>query len=211
MRVASKMTVGVRKEFQERPIDGRVARGARNRDAIVEAAVGLVRAGDLSPTADRVAAAAGVGVRSVFRHFEDLDGLFRAITERVEDEIAPLADISPILGSLNERVVQLVDRRVVVYEKVAPFRRSARVFRSRSTAIRTGHSHLDEWHRDQLEKTLVNELEGRPPELIEMLDATASFETWDRLRTDQGLSSQRAAEVMRYALLTAIAGAVATD
>ncbi len=201
------MTVNAGKEIDEKPVDGRVARGARNRDAIVDAAIRLVRGGDMSPTADRIAVEAGVGVRSVFRHFDDLDGLFRTISERVEDEIVPLADNSPIVGDLDERIEQLIARRIVVYERVAPFRRSARVFRDTSSAIRSGHTRLDIWHRDQLKQTLRAELDGKTGELLEMLDTLSSFEAWDRLRTDQRLGRDRTSEVMRYALRTAIAGA----
>jgi AcrR family transcriptional regulator len=187
-------------------VDGRVARGARNRDRIVEAAVHLVRAGDLQPTAERIAEQANVGVRSVFRHFDDLDGLFRAISEKVEDEVAPLADSSPIHGELIERIAELVRRRVKVYERVAPFRQSARVHRKKSVAIRIGHGHLDRWHRCQLEETLAPELKGAPSELIEVLDSMASFETWDRLRNDQRLSRERANEVVRFALHNVLLG-----
>ena len=188
-------------------VDGRVARGARNRDRIVDAAIQLVRAGEVQPTAERIAEEAGVGVRSVFRHFDDLDGLFRVITERVEAEIAPLADSSPIDGDLEFRIEELVHRRAKVYERVAPFRRSARVHRNKSTAIRVGHRHLDKWHRWQLEETLAEELRRAPSELIEVLDALASFEAWDRLRTDQSLNRDRASEVVRFGLLNALAGA----
>lgn len=187
-------------------IDGRVARGARNRDRIVEAAIGLVRSGDLQPTAERIAEEAKVGVRSVFRHFDDLDGLFRAISEKVEAEIAPLADSTPIEGTLIDRIAELVHRRATVYERVAPFRQSARVHRNKSTALRVGHGHLDRWHRCQLKETLAGELKGVPSELIEALDAMASFEAWDRLRNEQRLSRERAVEVLRFALHNALLG-----
>jgi AcrR family transcriptional regulator len=187
-------------------IDGRVARGARNRGRIVDAAVVLIRGGDPHPTAEHIAEEAGVGVRSVFRHFDDLDGLFRAICARVEDEVAPLADNSPIKGDLEQKVAELVARRVVVYEKVAPFRKSGRAFRDKSLAIRVGQEHLDKWHRCQLQAVLADELRGRAPELLEVVDALASFEVWDRLRSDQRLSRERASQVMRFSLLNVLTG-----
>jgi len=201
------MGTGTQARGQNEHVDGRVARGARNRDRIVEAAIALVRGGDQQPTAERIADEAGVGVRSVFRHFEDLDGLFRAISARVEEEIVPLADNSPIEGDLDRRVRELVRRRVRVYEVVAPFRRSARVYRSQSESLRIGHEHLDRWHRAQLKRTLADQLAGARSELLEALDAAASFETWDRLRTDQRLSGDRAAAVMCFALRATLDGA----
>ena len=52
--------------------DGRVLRGARNHALIVQAIYDLVRAGNVAPTAEEVAARAGVGVRTIFRQFKDL-------------------------------------------------------------------------------------------------------------------------------------------
>lgn len=201
------MTAGSGQAARSDRVDGRVARGERNRDRIVTAAIALVRGGDQHPTAERIAEEAGVGVRSVFRHFEDLDGLFRAITARVEEEIVPLADNSPIEGGLDARIHELVRRRVRVYEVVAPFRRAARAYRNQSASLRIGHELLDHWHRAQLVRGLATELTGADDDLLETLDAMASFETWDRLRTDQNLSRERARRVMVFALGAAIVGA----
>lgn len=40
----------------------------------------LVREGDISPSAELVAARADVGLRTVFRHFKDLDSLYREMS-----------------------------------------------------------------------------------------------------------------------------------
>src|SRR3989304_5263636 len=58
--------------------DGRSARAARTRDAVVEALLTLIEEGDLRPTAQRVAEHARVSLRSVFQHFRDLESLFAA-------------------------------------------------------------------------------------------------------------------------------------
>jgi len=55
--------------------DGRALRGARNRERIVEALLELVREGELLPTAEQVSQRAGVGTRTVFRHFDDMESL----------------------------------------------------------------------------------------------------------------------------------------
>ena len=41
----------------------------------------------LSPTALQVAERADVGVRTVFRHFSDMDTLFAAMNQRLSDEV----------------------------------------------------------------------------------------------------------------------------
>src|SRR4051794_13288243 len=55
--------------------DGRAARSVRTRRAIVDALRALHHEGDLRPTAPRVAERAGVSVRTVWQHFDDLETL----------------------------------------------------------------------------------------------------------------------------------------
>ena len=87
------------------PVDGRAARAARTRDAIVEATVALVEAGDVRPTAPRIAGRAGVSVRSVFQHFDDLSALYTAVVCLVVERLAvlvvpPLAALGALSGAL---------------------------------------------------------------------------------------------------------------
>src|SRR5690349_22289922 len=64
-------------------LDGRVRRGERSRDAIVGALFDLIGGGVLQPTAQQVADRAGVGIRSVFRHFTEMDSLYAAMDTRL--------------------------------------------------------------------------------------------------------------------------------
>ena len=63
-------------------MDGRIARGARARAAIVDALLALIEAGELRPSAARIAERAGVSLRSVFQHFKDVESLFAAMADR---------------------------------------------------------------------------------------------------------------------------------
>src|SRR6185312_15825179 len=58
-----------------RPADGRMARSHQTRRAIVDAMRALHSEGDLRPTAPRVAARAGVSLRTVWQHFADMETL----------------------------------------------------------------------------------------------------------------------------------------
>src|ERR1044072_5768679 len=66
----------------EAATDGRSARAARTRDAVVEALLSLLDEGNLRPTARQVAERAGVSLRSVYVHFDDLEDLFTAAAHR---------------------------------------------------------------------------------------------------------------------------------
>ena len=59
--------------------DGRRQRSQASRAKIVTAFMELIESGDPSPSAARVAKRAGVGLRSVFRHFDDMDSLYAEI------------------------------------------------------------------------------------------------------------------------------------
>ena len=69
-------------EVVEEPLavkrDGRHRRGERNRKAVVVAALDLIAEGCLVPTAQLISARAGVTIRTLFRHFPDMETLFAA-------------------------------------------------------------------------------------------------------------------------------------
>lgn len=180
--------------------DGRVQRGARNREAILDAVMELVRAGDLRPTAEQVALRAGVGTRTVFRHFDDMEALHAEVAERVETEIAPALAEPPPTGSLRERARELVRRRAAVYEQIAPFRRAAALHRWRSEFLSRRHASEIQVLRAELRRVLP-ELASAPPWVLDALDLITSFEAWDRLRTDQHLARERSCATLEQAAL----------
>src|SRR3954470_18279608 len=53
-------------------VDGRTARATRTREAVVSAVLDLVNEGNPKPTAREIADRAGVSLRSVYVHFDDL-------------------------------------------------------------------------------------------------------------------------------------------
>lgn len=185
--------------------DGRLLRTERSRRQIVEAIVALVRAGQVQPTVEAIAEHAGVGTRTVFRHFEDKEALARAVAARIAAEMTPLLDLTPIRGTLAERAHQLVGRRARFYERIAPFRRAGIVERGRSWTVGRARAALDTLHRTQLEAVFRSELERLDRDLVEVVDALTSFEAWDRLRLDQRLSRVRAAAAMERGLLALFA------
>lgn len=173
------------------PPDGRVLRSERSRVAIVDALFELVGEGVLTPTAQQVAARARVGLRSVFRHFSDMERLFAAMDARLVAEATPLLRETRPEGALRTRASALVERRVRLFERIAPYKRSANLIRWRSPFLRERHRALARTLRADLVRWLP-EVKGAPADLLEALDVATSFEAWDRLRTDQRLSRERA-------------------
>jgi len=186
--------------------DGRVQRGARNRGRIVAAVVELVRSGIPVPTAEQVAREAGVGARTVFRHFADMERLFAEVTASVVEEARPLF-VAPLPdGSPEERARALVANRAVAYEHIAPFRRSATAIGFRSDFLQQHYAEFTRQMRAQLLDG-VHELRDAPTEIIEAIDLLCSFEAWDRLRRIQQLEATRAAEVLASTIGPLVAAA----
>jgi len=176
---------------QAPPLDGRVLRGEKSRESIVGALFELVGEGVLTPTAQQVAERAGVGLRSVFRHFSDMERLFAAMDARLGAEVIPLLVEARPGGALRTRASGLVERRVRLFERIAPYKRSANLARWRSPFLRTRHGALVRALRADLLRWLP-EVKSAPADLLEALDVATSFEAWDRLRSDQRLSRERA-------------------
>ena len=179
--------------------DGRIQRSERSREAIVGAVLDLVGEGDRRPTAERVAERAGVGIRTVFRHFSDMEGLYAAMTERLRSEVMPLLQVEASTGSLGERVEDFVEARATFFERLLPYARSSNLLRWRSDFLEADHVHGTRELRNHL-LLYFPELRKVSPDLLEAVDWVSSLEAWDRLRGDQGLGRARAASVQRVAL-----------
>ncbi len=183
--------------------DGRVQRGERSREAIVEAMFALVGEGTLEPTAQQVAERANVGLRSVFRHFRDMDSLHAALDARLRAEVLPLLTAQESSGSLISRARALVALRVRLYERIAPYKRAANAHRARSPFLRARHTELVALLSVDLLRWLPELVKG-PDARRDAVDVATSFEAWDRLRSDQRLSRERAQAAIEHTVLAVL-------
>ena len=186
--------------------DGRVLRGARNREAIVDALLTLYRGGELSPTTQQVAVAAGVAPRSVYHHFADMEGLIAEVSGRQLRDHGHLMEAPPTDGALDVRIRAVVTRRAELFEAVSAVRRAALLQAYRSPTIRRNLASLARRLRRQLETLFAPELQTRSPgaraSLLDTLDLLTSWEAWDRLRVQQRLDADRARRVLTEAITT---------
>ncbi len=178
--------------------DGRRRRGMDNRARIVAAMVEIVRGDEVAPSAERVAARADVGLRTVFRHFQDMDSLYREMAMVIEREIRVILDQPLESPPGADRIVELVARRSRAFEIMAPFRRASEAFRHRSKFLGTDYARLVTKLREILERELPPEVAGDPMRL-EAMDLLLSYEAWSRLRRDQGLTVDQARSVLEAA------------
>jgi len=187
--------------------DGRVERGARNHTLIVQAMYDLIRGGQIQPTMDEVARRAGVGTRTVFRQFQDIETLYRSLGERVQRDA--LEGLVPIVltSRLTEDLSALVARRAILFERLTPFRRAGRLVRHQSSFLAEQDARMAQALRVMLELVVSPHLAPRSEDTLEALDALLSFEAWDRLRDQQGLGRDHAVRVLTGAATTLVTSA----
>jgi len=94
-------------EHPERPLR---ADAERNRAKILAAAAEVFATQGLDASLDDVAAAAGVGVGTVYRRFPDKDALIGALFDDAVDEIAHLAHTAPSHGNSWDALVWFLEQ-----------------------------------------------------------------------------------------------------
>ena len=180
-------------------VDGRAARKERTRVAVIEALLGLYSENNLTPTIDDIASRVGMTSRTIYHHFADHEAIAEALRDHQRPLMAPhMAAVTE--GSLEERIDQLVEHRAALFELIAPVRRAALANMHHSARIRRGQAQIGRRLRKQLTDTFAPELaaldDERRAEVIELLDLHTSWETWDRLRSSQRLSTRRSRELV---------------
>jgi AcrR family transcriptional regulator len=179
--------------------DGRKHRSQKSQARIVNAMLELVAQGNLEPSADQIADIAKVGRRSVFRHFKDMDTLYREMTDSIAASMGSIV-LQPFQAAdWAGRVLELVDRRAVGFEKMKLFLLAGQVHRHRSPYLKGSHAQFVQMLRQILLGLLPKEI-ARNTDLVDALDMLLSFETWSRLRDDQGLSIARSKRVLNQTI-----------
>lgn len=175
-------------------LDGRRLRADQTRRRIALAMLDLARAGEVAPSADMVADAAGVGRRSVFRLFNDMEGVYREMHAVMVERIKPLFAAPLTTTTWRERIDELIERRAKMFEEMRPIKSAADAHRHASSFLQIEHRKLTKLQRETLLATLPP-ASRRDTILVEALDLALSFEAWRRLRQEQGLTNTQATRV----------------
>jgi AcrR family transcriptional regulator len=182
-----------------READGRKHRSQKSQTLIVNALLELVAKGNLAPSADQIADAAKVGRRSVFRHFNDMDTLYREMSHSIAATTQMILQRPLTAADWRGQVLELVDRRSAGFEKMKPFLLAGRIQRHRSAYLKSAHAKFVGLLREVLTGILPEDV-LRDAVLVEALNMLLSFEAWNRLRDDQGLSVAKAKHVLKQTI-----------
>ncbi len=168
-------------------IDGRRRRSERSRAAIITATLNLIDNGNFAPTARQIAEEAGIGLRSFFRHFDDMEALMDKIDQHMRGYYEPLFARPFKDGTLDERIEDIVIDRSEAYERLKKLMMTSQAQLWRSEVVQKNYARNQKGLRKHLEKWLP-ELKNQNPANREAAHAAASFESWHRLREHQGLN-----------------------
>jgi TetR/AcrR family transcriptional regulator of autoinduction and epiphytic fitness len=189
----------------EPAVDGRSARSAKTRDAIADALLDLLAQGSLRPTAKEIAQQAGVSVRSVYVHFDDLEDLFCVAAKRHFERIAPMLGPVPTTGSLPDRAFALVRQRVRLYAKIGAVGRATRLHAESSPTLARIVRDAQHRSRIEIERVFARELRAMAAaarsKCVAVVDVLTGADAWQTMRIQNDLDVETAMQCVADAIV----------
>jgi AcrR family transcriptional regulator len=162
-------------------LDGRRLRTERGRTLVIETTLEMVNSGHI-PTNAEVAEKCGISERTIFRYFPDREALMLAMGAEVFPRIAHCLDLDPPASDLFSRVTALVHLRIELVVVARPFARAIEISAPKSPLAATFLDLRRERMRAQLREWFAEELVGRRPADVGVLDMLLSSESIGRQR-----------------------------
>ncbi|MFO0577377.1 MAG: TetR/AcrR family transcriptional regulator [Polyangia bacterium] len=187
--------------------DGRLQRGARSRELVLDALLALLSEGHHEPSVQAISERAGLSRRMVFHHFRDAEALHLAVVQRQQAALRELLVEIPATLPLPTRLLRLVEQRALLYERITATRRAGISREYASPPMRRALGAFRALKRAQVESVFAPEIgschESVQPEIAAALGGAASFSTWEALRSHQHLGVDEAQRVLVH-LLTGV-------
>jgi AcrR family transcriptional regulator len=182
--------------------DGRIVRGLRTRQALIQATLDLIQAGDVEPTSAAIATIAGVSSRALFQHFTSLADLYAAAFDlavsRAFERNGPIDGAAP----LSNRIDLLVSDRAQLFEEWLPVWHFAERVRSVAPAVGLGVAQLRKLLRERLTVWFATELSNLNPGsrnlVLDSLDVAFGLDSWMNMREQLRLSPVHASRTWRF-------------
>ena len=182
--------------------DGRIVRGLRTRQALIQATLDLIQAGDVEPTSAAIATIAGVSSRALFQHFTNLADLYAAAFDLAVGRAFTRNRSIDASAPLFNRIDLLVADRAELFEEWLPVWRFAERVRSAAPAVGLGIAELRKVLRERLSMWFASELSNLEPMsrdlVLDSLDLTFGLESWMNMREQLRLSPVHASRTWRF-------------
>jgi TetR/AcrR family transcriptional regulator, regulator of autoinduction and epiphytic fitness len=166
------------------PLDGRRARRERGRLAVIDAMLSLLQDGKVPVSADMVAERAGVSVASVFRYFDGLVDLQLQTFERFRERFEPLLEVEPGTATLHERIAAFVGSRLELYEQAGAIMAVGRLRALEHEPMVAASAEMRGLLAGQVQGVFEPDVAAvaAGSDLVAVIDALASLESWDVMR-----------------------------
>jgi AcrR family transcriptional regulator len=172
-------------------VDGRRLRSQRTKQVILDAYLALLREDPQVPTAARIAERAGYSVRSVFERFADLHALRVAATDYAFALGTVQAATGEVEGDRRTRLRAHVETRGAVCEQWLPLWRALNANQGSSEELRARILMVRQAILERIETAYRLELSTLPERarrhVVLAIEALVDFESWARMREDNGL------------------------
>jgi len=181
-------------------VDGRNARAEKTRAAVAAGLLALFEDGHLQPTAAEIAGRAGVSLRSVFQHFEDMESLYAAVADAQMQRLGHFISQEAAGEPLTDRLAAFIERRATLLETVTPVRRAALLQEPFSEVLAQRLRWAHDMAREEVERTFDPELAtipvGERADIVWALDVATNWSAWDTSRRLNGLLIEDSKRVM---------------
>src|SRR5262249_22997245 len=182
--------------------DARIVGGLRTRNALIQATLDLIQAGDVEPTSAAIATIAGVSSRALFQHFTNLADLYAAAFDLAVSRAFERSRPVDTEASLSNRIELLVSDRSELFEEWLPVWHFAERVRSVAPAVCLVVAQLRKLLRERLANWFANELSNLDPGardlVLDSLDVAFGLDSWMNMREQLHLSPVHASRTWRF-------------
>ena len=181
--------------------DGRNLRSINSQKLIVNACIKLFKAGNLEPTAQQVADESGVGIRTVFRQFDEMENLFKSVDAVLSKDYDFNVEYDPS-SSFETRLQSVANHMNAGYNKhkLIMFMTVSNMWKYEF--LRENFLMYQDRIKDKTEEVLPEVL-GFDNESRHLFHASLSFAMWTRLRGQKLNNDQIKKAMLRQCLLIA--------
>ena len=181
--------------------DGRNLRSINSQKLIVDACIKLFKEGNLEPTAQQVADESGVGIRTVFRQFDEMENLFKAVDAVLSKDYDFIVKYDPS-ASFEVRLKTITNHMNTGYEKhkLIMFMTVSKMWKYEF--LRKNYLMYQDRIKNKTEEVLPEVL-GFDNESKHLFHASLSFAMWTRLQGQKLNSDQIKKAMLRQCLLIA--------
>ncbi len=183
--------------------DGRINRSKTTLNKIVAATISLLRKNNNGqiPTAQEIAVKSGVGIRTVFRHIDDMEGLIEEVNRRyLHDLESYIAKNNPKQNSKDERIEHVIKERFYLYNTYQHVFNLTITSLNNSSAIRTGFIKFNHILRQRFED-LIPEIKMINKDKQNLIDTLISYAAWFRMTKFNSTKEERLIEELKLLFL----------